>query len=337
MWHRSTRSLGASSRLAHLMRKTRQARRSRPELVPTLVEPLEPRLMLSAPAAPVITANPFDSTVMVSWAAVSGASTYNIYRSTQSGQETLDVSAWPNAGWTDTQLANGTSYYYQVTAVNSSSQESVKSNEASFIPQATNTIGPSNVLVIYNEDWAGDQDANGVQDSLEVAQYYAQVHGVPAQNILGIHGGPAALQSSWNTWSSNPYTAFYNNMVTPVVNTLNQLGPNNIDVLLFCYGINDLAPTANTSPSGVSLDDAMATPYRFTATSGIPEYSNPYMDVAPGFDASPGHFNHNFVAGSGVGLTARPVGCPGTDRPGPIWPEISLPRLRLLQRHGLCG
>jgi hypothetical protein len=41
------------------------------------------------------------------------------------------------------------------------------------------STGPSNVLVIYNADWAGDQDGNGVQDSLEVAQYYAQVHGVP--------------------------------------------------------------------------------------------------------------------------------------------------------------
>src|ERR1017187_9507412 len=54
-------------------------------------------------------------------------------------------------------------------------------------PRLLLSIGPSNVLIIYNQDWAGDQDANGVQDSLEVAQYYAQVHGVPAQKLLGIH------------------------------------------------------------------------------------------------------------------------------------------------------
>ena len=261
-----------------------------------IFEPLERRVLLNAPSPPNIAVNYNAGAVAVSWNKVGNATSYDIYRSTQTGHETLYQSGITGTTWTDTNVTGGAAYYYEATALNSSG-ESGKSNEASFIPQATNSIGPSNVLVIYNADWAGDQDANGVQDSLQVAQYYAQVHGVPSQNLLGIHGGPAAGQSGWESWASTPYTTFFNNLVTPVVNALNTLGQNNIDVLLFCYGIRDIAPPAasGTQPTNVSLDDAMAAPYLLTATSGIPEINNPYMDPAPGFDASPGHFTHQYT------------------------------------------
>ncbi len=51
----------------------------------------------------------------------------------------------------------------------------------------------------------------------------------------------------------NPYTEFYNDLVTPVVNKLNALGKNNIDVLLFCYGIDDLV--ARMKKEGVNVTD----------------------------------------------------------------------------------
>jgi hypothetical protein len=47
-------------------------------------------------------------------------------------------------------------------------------------------VSPSKVLVVYNLNYKGDEDFNGVQDSLQVAQYYMTKRSVPAQNIIGI-------------------------------------------------------------------------------------------------------------------------------------------------------
>src|SRR5579862_966251 len=42
------------------------------------------------------------------------------------------------------------------------------------------------VLVVYNTNWTGDADGDGVQDSLQVANYYVAKRGVPAGNVLGV-------------------------------------------------------------------------------------------------------------------------------------------------------
>ena len=90
----------------------------------------------SKPAAPTgFTATAGAQQVMLSWAASAGATTYNVYRSTTSGGEgATPVSTGVTAtSFTDTGLADGTTYYYQVTAVNAQG-ESGKSNEASATP-----------------------------------------------------------------------------------------------------------------------------------------------------------------------------------------------------------
>ena len=52
--------------------------------------------------------------------------------------------------------------------------------------QPPTSIAPSRVLVVYNAN-AGDEDGDGVQDSLQVANYYAAKRGVPAANILSVN------------------------------------------------------------------------------------------------------------------------------------------------------
>ena len=90
----------------------------------------------SKPAVPTgFTATAGAQQVMLSWAASAGATTYNVYRSTTSGGEgATPVSTGVTAtSFTDTGLTAGTTYYYQVTAVNAQG-ESGKSNEASATP-----------------------------------------------------------------------------------------------------------------------------------------------------------------------------------------------------------
>jgi hypothetical protein len=73
--------------------------------------------------------------VALNWNAVPGAASYNIYRSTSSAGEgsTPFRTGVTATSFTDTGLAAGTTYYYQVSAVNSQG-ESAKSNEASAAP-----------------------------------------------------------------------------------------------------------------------------------------------------------------------------------------------------------
>ncbi len=90
----------------------------------------------------------------ITWAAVTGATSYNIYRSTSAGvtkSSTLlssaAVSPYPDGG-----LTNGSTYYYAITTnfqlpVATNHQESALSSEVSAKPQASQTYIPDSVSV----------------------------------------------------------------------------------------------------------------------------------------------------------------------------------------------
>ena len=95
-----------------------------------------PALPAPQPAPVGLASQPGNATVSLSWTAVTGATGYNVYRGTSSGGETatpLNASPLASASYTDSGVVNGTSYYYEVTAVNAGG-ESVPSNEASATP-----------------------------------------------------------------------------------------------------------------------------------------------------------------------------------------------------------
>jgi fibronectin type 3 domain-containing protein len=84
------------------------------------------------PAIPVIlTANPGDTQVTLTWTVSSDATSYNIYRSTSSGGEgaTPYLTGVTNTFFTDTGLTDGTTYYYEVVAVNPGGQSVVSSED----------------------------------------------------------------------------------------------------------------------------------------------------------------------------------------------------------------
>jgi fibronectin type 3 domain-containing protein len=76
------------------------------------------------------------SNVILDWDPVPGAHTYNIYRSTSSGlftSKTQIVSLLTASAFMDSNVTVGTTYYYQVTAVNADG-ESGPSAEVSITP-----------------------------------------------------------------------------------------------------------------------------------------------------------------------------------------------------------
>jgi fibronectin type 3 domain-containing protein len=94
-----------------------------------------------APAAPTgLSATAGDSQVSLSWKSSTGTTSYRIYRGTSPGTETLLASPKGTATtYVDSTATNGTTYYYEVTAVNSTG-ESPPSAEVSATPQANNNL-----------------------------------------------------------------------------------------------------------------------------------------------------------------------------------------------------
>ncbi|MCC5464565.1 hypothetical protein [Pelosinus baikalensis] len=106
------------------------------------IEPYNPNPTpdISAPTNLITTASNFQ--VNLSWTAVTEATGYNVKRSTTAGGPYTTITTnVPGTSYLDTTVTNGITYYYVVTAVDSSNNESANSNEASATPQAPSSHG----------------------------------------------------------------------------------------------------------------------------------------------------------------------------------------------------
>src|SRR5690606_34295165 len=85
-----------------------------------------------------LTAEGVDGQVQLTWNAVSGAASYRVYRSPVTGGGYTALFDAPLAGtsYTDTDVVNGRTYYYVVTALDGVGNESGWSNEAEDLPHA---------------------------------------------------------------------------------------------------------------------------------------------------------------------------------------------------------
>jgi hypothetical protein len=116
------------------------------------IKPYDP---FTGSTATNLTATAGDAQAALSWTAVDGATSYNIKRSLTTGGPYETVGSSVYAEYTDTELTNGTTYYYVVTAITASG-ESANSNEASVTSQQGVTPPTGNgtliVTVANNED-----------------------------------------------------------------------------------------------------------------------------------------------------------------------------------------
>lgn len=91
---------------------------------------------LGAPTGLVASATP--GSVNLSWSAVAGSSSYKIFRGTSSGSYAQLAAGVTGTSYTDSTVANGTSYFYVVRSYNGA--DSAASNEASIRPMANFSI-----------------------------------------------------------------------------------------------------------------------------------------------------------------------------------------------------
>src|SRR5262249_37167999 len=79
-------------------------------------------------------------------------------------------------------VAQALTYWEVVSGVSAGNQTGPKGQ----VLGASTSPDASRVLIIYNTNFTNDDDGDGVPDSQEVANYYAQKRGVPQDHILGL-------------------------------------------------------------------------------------------------------------------------------------------------------
>jgi hypothetical protein len=133
-----------------------------------------------------------NTNVNLSWTAGSGATSYNLYRAAESGGEPTNpvVTGITGTSYTDTNLNSGTTYYYQVVAVNGSGL-------SGYSPEAhatTTGVNPDTAQFNFETDpqgwYAGGSQIAGVATS--TAQHYAGRRSL-AVNFSGTAGGTSSL------------------------------------------------------------------------------------------------------------------------------------------------
>src|SRR5437660_2238912 len=100
------------------------------------------------PSAPTnLTATAGNAQVAVTWTASTGATSYNVKRSTTSGSGYVRIGTSTAAAFTDMGLTNGTTYYYVVSGVNASGEgpnsSQVTATPVSAAADVTITIDPA--------------------------------------------------------------------------------------------------------------------------------------------------------------------------------------------------
>ena len=145
------------------------------QLISVLTGGIAPPPPNGAPyAASGLTATVSNNTnVVLLWTAGSGATSYNLYRAAESGGESANpvVTGITGTSYTDTNLNSGTTYYYQVVAVNGS-------GPAGFSPEAhatTTGINPDSAQFNFETDPQGWAGGGGVISALVTspAQHFA--------------------------------------------------------------------------------------------------------------------------------------------------------------------
>jgi fibronectin type 3 domain-containing protein len=102
------------------------------------------------PAAPVpanLAATPGNAAIILAWAASTGATGYNVKRSTTNGGPYTQLAATTSPGYTDSSVTNGTAYYYVVSSLNAAGQ-SANSAQVSATPEPPVPAAPTNLTAI---------------------------------------------------------------------------------------------------------------------------------------------------------------------------------------------
>jgi fibronectin type 3 domain-containing protein len=219
----------------------------------------------------------------LSWQAVVGAVSYNIYRGTSSGSETLLTSGVTASSYADTGLPGLTTYYYYVVAVDSSANLSANSAEVS----AQTGPSPTSLSLASSENPSGFNDSvnftanvltNGtlLGNATGMIQFFTNNILFDTESVSS--GGATSVSITLLPRGTNLITAFYsgfgsyagstnsfnqivtNHPPTATVMTVNATAGENLGIAL-----SDLA----TNWTDADGDTVELTAINFTTTNGV--------------------------------------------------------------------
>ena len=236
----------------------------------------------TAPSAPTgVSATGGANQVTVSWTAVTGATSYNVYWSTTSGvtKATGTKIAGTTSPYVHTGLSAGTAYYYIVTAVNSVG-ESLASTQAT---ATTNPPAPSAP--------AAPTGVGATGGAKQVSVSWSAVSGATSYNLYwATTSGVTTATGTKITGATSPYvqtgladsTAYYY-----IVTAVNGVGEGVASAQVTAT-TNAPAPVAPAAPSGVTATGgANQVTVSWSAVSGATLY-NLYWSTASGVTTANG-------------------------------------------------
>jgi fibronectin type 3 domain-containing protein len=162
-----------------------------------------PAAPVVAPSAPTgLAATAGNAQVSLTWNASTGATSYNVKRSTTSGGPYTTIASPTTTSFTDTTVANGTTYFYVVSAVNTAG-ESANSNQVSATP-----TGGAAAAIQVTVDALSDRHA--ISPYVYGVNFPANTAYITDSGATMIRwGGNAATNYNWVNFDTNAANDFY--------------------------------------------------------------------------------------------------------------------------------
>lgn len=183
--------------------------------------PPPPPVVTRPPAPTGMTTSAGNNQVTVSWGAVAGATSYNIYRSTTAGEQGAQVGTSSTTSYVDTTAVNGTTYMYQVTAVNAGGEGAASAQSAGVTP----TLPPVTVP-------AAPSGVSATRDMVRVTVTWTAVTGATSYNVYRstTQGAQGTLIGSTSTLSFADSTVVNGTTYYYQVTAVNSAGEGTVSV-----------------------------------------------------------------------------------------------------------
>lgn len=223
------------------------------------------------PAPDKLSASAGNSRVALAWTAVSGATSYNILRSTSLGHTFTTIGSATTTNFIDTGLTNGTTFNYVVTAMNSG-VESTPSPRVTATPiDATLVDDADSSGVLVNGSWTSSTSGENyfgldyLHDGNTGSTVPKSVTFTPTLPAAGSYNVYARWTSGSNRATNTPVTVTSNAGTTPLVlnQQINGGGWYLLGTYDFAAGSSGSVLISNTAANGYVIADAVA----FIATS----------------------------------------------------------------------
>jgi hypothetical protein len=168
----------------------------------------------TGPSAPSgLTAIPTDdATIYLQWPLTSGAATYNVYYAQAKGVSPNGASVTKAPDTISTNfysvktLKDGTPYFFIVTAVNATGQESAPSNEVSATPQSPAAADPAKGPASLHAVSTGSKQVQLVWTPATVSSGTTLAYNVYYSQTKDVAPGGAGVTKVADTISASPYT-----------------------------------------------------------------------------------------------------------------------------------